>query len=335
MHLTLLVPGLLLPVEILENTVYDLAAPTLSTILGSGGRHTPQDDWLPRAFGLDDLSAAALRKVGSGGTATTVPALDNQTAQGEWLCLDPVHWMVGAQGVTLDDPARLALSPEESAALIEAMQPLFADWGELSASAPGRWELHLQRPLALETQPLPLAIQQPIDPALPGGADGAAWRLLLAEAQTVLHTHPVNRCRDDAGRPTVNSLWPWGQGALPAKIQSAFDAVWSDDPVIAGLCRLANLPCQATPPRLSPFAGHMLAIIDTLAAPARTFDALAWRDALLALERDWLAPALANCEYLRLVGTRLGHAPATVVWELKRSDRWRFWRKPRPLTELK
>lgn len=324
MYLTLLVPGLLLPVEILENTVYDLGAPTLSTILGRAERHSLQDNWLPRAFGLDGLPAAVLRKVGAG-----------WTAQGYWLCLDPVRWVVGAQGITLDDPSRLALDAEESAALIEAVQPLFADWGILSASAPGRWELQLQRPLALDTQPLPMAIQLPIDPALPGGADGAAWRRLLAEAQTVLHTHPVNRRRDDAGRPTVNSLWPWGHGALPAKVQSAFDAVWSDDPVITGLCLHAGVACHAVPQRMPSSAGRMLAIIDSLAVPARTFDALAWRDALLALERDWLAPARASCQSLRLVGTRFGHSPATVGWELKRSDRWRFWRKPRPLTELK
>lgn len=329
MHLTLLVPGLLLPVEILENITYDLSAPTLALILGSGARRALQDDWLPSAFGLDDLPAAAARKLGAGGTA-----------QGEWICLDPVRWHVASEGVTLDDPAKLSLSEQESIALIEAVQALFADWGELSASAPARWELQLQRPLALETIPLPEAIHQGIDPRLPGGTDGAAWRLLLAEAQTVLHAHPVNRQREADGKPTINSLWPWGQGSLPTDIQANFTAIWSSDAVIAGLCAHAGMTSFMPPDRFHSASGRVLTILDNLTTPARTLEALAWREALLVLERDWLAPAVTalkrgECTGLRLIGTRFGHSPAAVAYELKRSDLLRFWRKPLPLTELK
>ena len=329
MHLTLLVPGLLLPVEILVNITYDLNAPTLSLILGSGARRALHEDWLPSAFGLDTLPAAAARKLGAG-----------ETAQGEWISLDPVRWQVSSEGVTLDDPAKLDLSEQESAALSEAVQALFAEWGKLSSSAPGRWELQLKRPLALETIPLPEAIHQGIDPRLPGGTDGAAWRRLLAEAQTILHAHPVNRQREADNRPTVNSLWPWGQGSLPAAIQANFFAIWSSDAVIAGLCALAGMPCQTPPERFQSESGRVLAILDSLATPARTLEAMAWREALLTFEQHWLAPAVAalkrgECKSLRLIGTRLGSQPATVAHELKRSDLLRFWRKPRSLTELK
>lgn len=325
MHLTLLVPGLLLPEEILDNITHDLGAPSLSLLLGRGARRALRDDWLRNAFGLDSsIPAAALRKVGAGGTA-----------QGEWICLDPVRWHVSAEGVTLDDPAKLELSEQESAVLIEAVQTLFADWGELSASAPDCWELQLKQPLALDTIPLPDAIHQGIDPLLPGGADGAAWRRLLAEAQTILHAHPVNRRREEAGKPTINSLWPWGQGASPANVRPAFDVVWNDDPVMAGLCKLAGVPCLRPPTHFLPASGRVLAVIDRLATPARELDALAWRTALQAFERDWLAPALADCSTLQLVGSPVGSAPAQVAFEYRRSDRLRFWRKPRPLTELK
>lgn len=329
MHLTLLVPGLLLPVEILENITYDLSAPTLSLVLGSGTRREHAADWLPSAFGLDaPMPAAALRKLGAG-----------ETASGEWLCLDPVRWHVASEGVTLDDPAKLDLDEEENAALLKAMQVLFADWGEISASAPGRWEIQLKKGIALETQPLPAAIHQAIDPGLPGGADGQAWRRLLTEAQTLLHAHPVNRQREADGRPTVNSLWPWGQGRLPDGIQANFQTVWSDDPVVIGLCAHAGMPCLAPPVRYQAASGRMLAILDRLVIPARTLEARAWRAALLALERDWLAPAVTalkrgECTGLRVIGTRFGHSPAAAAYELKRSDLLRFWRKPRPLTEL-
>lgn len=329
MHLTLLVPGLLLPLEILENITYDLKAPALSLILGSGERRNLPGDALTGAFGLGHFPAAALRKVGAGGTA-----------QGEWICLDPVRWQVSAEGVTLDDPAKLELDAAESAELLAVVQPLFADWGELSASAPGRWELRLRKAVALETLSLHAAIHQPIDPTLPGGADGTAWRLLLAEAQTLLHAHPVNRRREAAGRPSANSLWPWGQGSLPHAVPATYTAVWSDDPVVAGLCAHAGIAWAGSPVRHQPDSGRRLAILDHLAAPARTLDALAWRAALLAIERDWLLPAVKALKRgqhaeLRLIGTRLGRQPETVAFDLKRGGLLRFWRKPRPLTELK
>lgn len=344
MKLTFYAPGLLFPPEVLETTVFDLDAPQLSRWLGLGIRRELPADWLLNEFGLDRLPSAAARKFGvtegdpsCGTDATKCPVAG--TASGEWLCLDPVCWRVAAQGVTLDDPARLALSEEENAALLAAVAPLFAEWGVLSASAPGRWELQLQRPLKLETQPLAETIQQSVDPRLPGGADGPAWRRLLLEAQTLLHAHPVNLAREQAGRPTVNSLWPWGQGALPAKCLCDYAEVWSADAALAGLCRLAGAVCHPLPARFNLPGGNLLAQIDTLAAPARELDALAWRTALLSIEQDWLEPALAAlkrgaCSSLELIGTPANDSTA-VAWALKRSDLLRFWRKPRPLSSLK
>ncbi len=329
MHLTLIVPGLLLPGEILTDTVFDLTAPSLSLILGRGQRNDLPSDWINRSFGLTSpLPAAALRKVGAGGTAS-----------GEWICLDPVHWQVAHTGISLADPARLGLTEEESAALIDAMQPLFAGWGELSASRPGHWELHLCRSLLLDTRPLPDCIGFSVDPALPAGLDGQEWRRLLAEAQTVLHAHPINRQRESLGKPVANSLWPWGQGSLPEKLQTDYAVIWSDDPVIAGLSAQADTPHLAPPATFQLASGEILCHLDLLAHPARMHDALSWRQALLTLERDWLTPALAalkkgECQALRLIGTAVHGTPKSVVYSLVRGNLWRFWRRPLPLTDL-
>ena len=68
----------------------------------------------------------------------------------------------------------------------------------------------------------------------------------------------------------------------------------------------------------------------------RARDALAWRAALLALENDWIAPALASvangrCRRLRLVA---GGDGDTLELALARRDLWRFWRRPLPLGAL-
>ncbi|MBA3033664.1 MAG: hypothetical protein KKF85_06605 [Gammaproteobacteria bacterium] len=336
MHLTLLVPGLLLPDEIRTDTVFDLTAPRLSLLLGRGQRRELTPDWLPGAFGLSPpLPAAALRKVGAGGTAP-----------GSWICLDPVHLQVAREGISLADPAQLKLTAAEAAALIEVVAPLFADWGTLSASSPSCWELQLNKPVDLTTHPLSDAIGQNVDPGLPGGPDGRAWRRLIAEAQTLMHAHPVNRSRDGLGQPTINSLWAWGLGSLPDAVQAYFNVTWSDDPVLAGLCAAVQtgggLPCLKPPERFQPASGRVLAVMTCMEHPARTFDALAWREALLALERDWLAPALASlkkreCRELRVIGTSIAGIAGpqrTTAFSLTWNELWRIWRRPRPLTAL-
>jgi hypothetical protein len=374
MQLTLLVPGLLLPDAIRTDTVFDLSAPALSLLLGRGQRRELDANWLASAFGLPlPLPAAALRvgagpsqadasglsppgvggsepglrawganKVGAGGTASAGTAANMGTASGDWICLDPVHLQVAREGISLADPARLNVTAAEAAALIEAVAPLFADWGTLSASAPRHWELQLAKPLALTTCPLADAISRPVDPGLPGGPDGLAWRRLIAAAQTIMHSHPVNRSRDALGEPLINSLWPWGFGNLPDAVQANFNVVWSSDPVLAGLCTLADLPCLAPPERFQPASGRVLAVVESMEHPARTFDALAWSDALLAFERNWIVPGLASlqkreCRELRVIGTSIAGAAdvaRTVAFSLTRGERWHLWKRPRPLTTL-
>jgi hypothetical protein len=119
----------------------------------------------------------------------------------------------------------------------------------------------------------------------------------------VLHAHPVNQAREAAGLPVVNSLWPWGGGRLPnlARIPpAAMTTLWSDDPVARGIARLlgidAPLPSRLGQRRGAPAAG----ILRRPGAPARSGDAIAWRDALARFEAGWLAPALAALRSGRL-----------------------------------
>jgi hypothetical protein len=327
MQLTLLAPGLLWPREILRDATFDLPLPALSTLLGRG-RGSPLagiDDWLAEAFELPaPLPAAPLRLLGDGGT----PGED------VWLCLDPIHLRVDERGMTIDGPDRLGLDADEDAALRQSLAALLAE--KPVAPVPGRWHLRLAEPAALETLPLERAVGRPAVPDLPAGPDGPRWRRLLAEAQPLLHADAVNRRRDDDGRPTANSLWPWGSGRLPTAARRAFDRLLADDPVIRGLGRLAGIDSTPLPERFEAMSGTVLARYAELAAPAAAFDAMAWRDALAAFERDWLAPVLAalrsgTVRRLTLIAEGNGQATAITVG---RGDLLRFWRKPLDLAEL-
>jgi hypothetical protein len=329
MQLTLLVPGLLWPREILRDTTFDLPLPALSLLLGRG-RHLParsQEAWLADAFGLTlPLPAAPLRLLGDGGSP----------GDGHWLCLDPVHLRLEERAVVVDDPARLALDADEDKALREALAPVLAELGELVAPVPGRWYLKLAVPPAIEMRDLAEAIGRSADPSLPAGPDGPAWRRRLAEAQILLHGHRVNRAREELGLPVVNSLWPWGLGRLPATACSHIKQLWADEPLLTGLARLAGTAAVAPPTRFAAGSGATLAHLVHLRAAAARYDAMAWREAMSALEADWLAPALAalrrgQLRQLRLVAGGEGRALDVVAG---RAALWKIWRKPLALAEL-
>ncbi len=329
MHLTLLVPGLLWPREILRDTTFDLPLPALSLLLGRAklARLDGEEAWLANAFGIAaPLPAAPLRLLGDGGDA----------ARHDWLCLDPVHWRVEDSAIVLDDPARLELDADEDQALRELAAPLFAHLGDIVAPVPGRWHLRLRQPAAILTAPLQTAVGRQVDPALPAGDDGASWRGLLAEVQPMLHAHPVNGRRAARGRPTANSLWPWGAGRLPEAARAGFRTFWGDDAVMKGLCSLGGIVAEPLPPRFTKVHGSVLARHEGLAASLSSFDALAWRAALTALEEDWLAPALAAVRggaLRRLTLVACGHERA-VEASIGRRDLWRFWRKDVALADL-
>ncbi len=329
MHLTLLVPGLFWPREILRDTTFDLPHPALALLFGRG-RHAALaagTAWAGAGFGTAaPLPAAPLRLIGEGG----------EPGDHDWLCLDPVHLRIEERAIVLDDPARLELTAEEDEALREAVAPLAAPLSEIVARAPGHWHLRLAGPAAIDTADLPHGIGLPADPSLPAGPEGAAWRRRLAEIQPVLHDHPVNRRRAEAGRPTVNALWPWGGGRRPQTVATAVTTVWSNDPVLKGYASLADIAAAPMPEGFAPASGHLLAHFDGLAAARFSFDATAWREGLARLEAQWLAPALTAMRrgVLRRLSFVAGAREPSLRVDLGRADLWRLWRRPLPLADL-
>jgi len=325
--LTLVVPGLIWPRQALADLAGDLPLPAFTRLLGVGRlqRSAAADTALAVAGALGQTApsaVAALRRLAFGHAADTA----------EWLCLDPARLRFEERSLVLDDPRQLALDSAEAEALAVSLAPTFAALGTLELLAPDRWNLRLTNP-APTFSDLPQFIGRAAPP-LPGGSDYKAWRHALNEAQMELHSHPVNRAREAAGRPVVNTLWPWGGGCLPAAGRSAIAALLADDPLLRGMALHQGIvaaplpPCHAAGP-----GGNRLAVFDALAAPARLGDAMAWRDALVRLETDWLAPALTALRHGRLARLRL-LAPGehgSVTLELGRTALWRFWRKTQPL----
>jgi hypothetical protein len=248
--------------------------------------------------------------------ALTREADASDAAGAVWLRADPCHVLPDINGARLLAYGEsLALSRADVDALLPPLRPLFGDAGfPIDAPTPSRWYLRLP---AGATCP---GFSEPDDALgtdlfdhLPGdGAEGRRWRALLSEAQVLLHNHPWNARRVEQGKPAVNSLWFWGGGTLPDRVESAHTRYAGSDEVGISLAHAARI---LAPPaaRFEPGEGDV------------AFDLVGARD-LAALERDWLLPALAALREGRLDALELD-AEDGVRRSLTHGQRWRFWRR--------
>ncbi|MFT4194523.1 phosphoglycerate mutase [Ottowia sp.] len=157
--------------------------------------------------------------------------------------LKPCHWQLGLDHVTLVDPAALALTEDESRALLAAVQPLLAEDGvALRYVAPEAWLAQGELFRGLVTWSMDRAVQRPLTREVlalaPTAAQSAHLRRLQTEVQMLLYHHPVNEAREQGRRWPVNALWIAGAGQLDAPLPPA--------PHVLVEPRLAQLPPVST-----------------------------------------------------------------------------------------
>lgn len=235
-----------------------------------------------------------------------------------WLRADPAFVRADLGAGRLMACGDLGLSREEAEALVAPLRPLFGDAGcPISVGAPSRWYVALPRDSRLpDFAPPSRVLGDDIFAHLPEGEAGRRWRHLLSEAQVMLHHHPLNAKRIAAGRPPVNSLWFWGGGAAPDHVRSAHARVLSDDLLLAVLARRASITHESLPASLAAFAGEGGVLVDLRRV----------RD-LVALERDWIAPAVRHVRARPGAHLLLDFADGERrAW--RSAHRWRVWRRP-------
>ena len=162
----------------------------------------------PRADGLLPWAADQARRDGL--------AVDAQPDVG-WALVSPTHWHVGTEQVSLADPASLALRDDEAQALFDAVATLFADDGwALHWGAPTRWYATHASLATLPTASLDRVIGRNVDLWLGNDSAARAVRRRQAEAQMLLHRHPLNEAREADGLLPMNSFWLSGTGPTQA-----------------------------------------------------------------------------------------------------------------------
>lgn len=153
-----------------------------------------------------------------------------------WAFISPCHWRTGAKHVAMGNVALPDFSPQESKALLAAMQPYFAEDGVgLYYEQPGRWLACGDVFRGLATASLDRVAGRDLAKWLPGSIP---LQRLQSEMQMLLYEHPVNDARAARGAPAVNSFWVNGTGALP---QLPDPAGTAPKPVLAAGLRAAAL----------------------------------------------------------------------------------------------
>ena len=234
-------------------------------------------------------------------------------AQSSWLRVDPAHVAPDMGGARmLSHGEALALTAEDTAQLLPALRPLFGDAGfALDAPRPSRWYLRLSRESKLPAFAAPdEVLGEDLFAHLPEGDLGRRWRALLTETQVVLHNHPWNAMRASLGKPAVNSLWFWGAGTLPDFVRTHYKQVKGNDIVLRALADAAGVAGTASD------AEEVDALVDLRHL----------RD-LALVAHDAVQPLLEAVRKRELQSLTLDFEDGA-IFQLRRDQRWRFWRKP-------
>lgn len=172
-------------------------------------------------------------------TVWPVAALCRQHESGDagiayWLRADPVYLQAEMRGARVMACADFALTADDSAAIVAALQPVFADHG-FAFTAGHDGSFYIRCPANAELPDF-LPIMDLLGCDLAGQLPSdRIWTALLNECQITLHNHPMNVQRQCNGLLPVNGLWFWGGGGLPTSVDHNFSAVHASDPIIRAL----------------------------------------------------------------------------------------------------
>jgi len=143
----------------------------------------------------------------------------------------------------------------------------------------------------------------------------------------------LNRLREQRGKSPVNSLWLWGGGtATAAAAPHHAVAVVRENAFATAVTRAFGIPLEPDLSRaLSEQRQRVLVAWCDLLNVARYDDYAAWCERLAVFDRDCLAPLLEALRLRRIARLTLHTGSGRFV--AVPADRWRFWRRSRPLAE--
>ncbi|MFA5371429.1 MAG: hypothetical protein WC298_05585 [Sideroxydans sp.] len=324
-HLHLIIPSLFLPARASSALLAGLRLPYLEKLLARS-KHlvlppNSLEDRLCETFGV--RSVAPLRALADG------LVVDD----GYWLCADPVELQIQSSQVMLQTD--VACSDADAQALCMTLNMHFGEEGlHFFAPHSRRWYVQVQTLGEVTMTPLRVAAWRDVKTLLPQGTDAQRWQRLNNEIQMLLHQHPVNTARQQAGKPVINSLWLWG-GGCAATPHPVFDAVGNDDALAAAFTHASErVLLDDLPSLLTSGYERGLWVDASLQEAWQRGDFYAYRTRLEKFENEIAAPVWqALCAgRLRTLTLEVLTEEADHRFEMTRPGCWKLWLRRRALT---
>lgn len=240
-------------------------------------------------------------------------------------CLDPVYVQLDREMAYLAASDDLALSETEARQLIDSINQHFADDIRIYYHTPQQWLMHAEWRVSAHTPTESLL--QDVGRMSPQGEDAPRWRSRLNEIQMLLHDHPVNVARVEAGKLPVNSVWLWGGGAIDT-LNSDLDVVYSDFPLACVAAENNAVSCTALPEQIDATlceGKNTLFVLTDQILSIQQQDVYAWLAALNAFDRRFLVPILTLLKTGKLSQLQVESDNCRLI--LNKRDMGKWWRR--------
>jgi len=177
--------------------------------------------------------------------------------------------------------------------------------------------LRADDPLSTAQFPAIVIDQQPPDEFMPTGEESGSYRKLRSEVEMALHDHEVNLRRQSEGLPPINSLWLWGGGLAPEQITEPRPPLFGNDPLLKGYWFSRTGVVDNWPGSIE--ACLEASVAGFVAIPEVGDNGDGWIESCLRELRTALRSGRISKLILILAD---GHEV-----QVRRSSRWRFWRR--------
>lgn len=336
-HLTLSFPGLLNSQRVQEgfSDLKKTQLACLQTLLSKADYHFPKkrqnEDLTAYLFHQSITPPSAVTRV-NGVCGLSANALNEY-----WISIDPVQMIPDRDTLVLIPSTDIALTEEESRALLESFNQHFKQDGlQLIFGDTYQWFLSIKQPVAIETSPLYQVAYQSVNHHYPEGPAGNYWRQLMNETQMLFYNHEANHQRRLLNLPEINSVWVWGEGSidLDAVKQRNNATLLSNSDYSKGLAKFSGANFSSTPESFKNCKNQILASQHTLIEfQQQRFSGVLleqmtlgqWLDLLSFFEKEWFEPILTSIKNKELDSVLL-ELGANKQFLLSAKTLKRFWR---------